>query len=103
VFGGASPVAAAPPPGPLPRARGGALPDGVPFLRHLGLYAYRVGTLRRLSRAPRAALERAESLEQLRALALGVPIHVTVLDQAPPPGVDTPEDLERVRQLLAAD
>ncbi|HJL14946.1 MAG TPA: 3-deoxy-manno-octulosonate cytidylyltransferase [Sandaracinaceae bacterium LLY-WYZ-13_1] len=78
------------------------LPAGVPFLRHLGLYAYRVSTLRRLSAAPRASLEAAESLEQLRALALGLPIHVTVLDEAPPPGVDTPEDLARVRQIVAA-
>ncbi|MDH5492375.1 MAG: 3-deoxy-manno-octulosonate cytidylyltransferase [Myxococcales bacterium] len=77
-----------------------ALPAGVPFLRHLGLYAYRVSTLRRLSAAPQASLERAESLEQLRALALGLSIHVTVLSQAPPHGVDTPEDLERVRAAL---
>ena len=48
----------------------------------------------------RAAIEKAESLEQLRALALGLRIHVTVLDEAPPPGVDTPEDLERVRALF---
>jgi 3-deoxy-manno-octulosonate cytidylyltransferase (CMP-KDO synthetase) len=93
---------------PIPWVRGAfggaepALPEGVPFLRHLGLYAYRVSTLRRISHAPRAALERAESLEQLRALALGVPIHVTVLEEAPPPGVDTPEDLERVRRCLTS-
>jgi 3-deoxy-manno-octulosonate cytidylyltransferase (CMP-KDO synthetase) len=91
---------------PIPWVRGAfagsdpTVPEDVPFLRHLGLYAYRVSTLRRLSAAPQAALERAESLEQLRALALGVPIHVTVLDEAPPPGVDTPEDLERVRRVL---
>lgn len=93
---------------PIPWVRDGftldrlpdALPAGVPFLRHLGLYAYRAGTLRRLSEAAPAAIERAESLEQLRALALGIPIHVRVLDDAPPPGVDTEEDLERVRRAL---
>jgi 3-deoxy-manno-octulosonate cytidylyltransferase (CMP-KDO synthetase) len=77
-----------------------ALPPETPFLRHLGLYAYRAGTLRRLSEAPPAAIERAESLEQLRALALGIRIHVRVVDDAPPPGVDTEEDLERVRRML---
>ena len=41
-----------------------------------------------------------ETIEQLRALALGIRIHVTVLDEAPPAGVDTPEDLERVRRLI---
>lgn len=78
------------------------LPDGARFLRHLGLYAYRVGTLRRLSEADVAPLEHAESLEQLRALALGIRIHVQVLESAPPPGVDTEEDLERVRRAMAA-
>src|SRR5688572_32004044 len=78
------------------------LPTDVPFLRHLGLYAYRAATLRRLSKEPRPAHERAESLEQLRALAIGVAIHVTCIDEAPPPGVDTEADLARVRRALAA-
>ena len=93
---------------PIPWVRGvfsagppQTLPEGVPFLRHLGLYAYRASTLARLSAAPRAAIERAESLEQLRALALGLPIHVTRVPEAPPHGVDTPEDLERVRAILS--
>lgn len=77
------------------------LPEGVPYLRHLGLYAYRVGTLKELSAAPSSAIERAESLEQLRALSRGVRIHCTVLDETPPPGIDTPADLERVRQGIA--
>jgi len=92
---------------PIPWVRGvfadgapDALPADVPFLRHLGLYAYRASTLRRLSQAPPAAIELAESLEQLRALALGLPIHVTCVPEAPPHGVDTPEDLERVRAIL---
>ncbi|MCB9637169.1 MAG: 3-deoxy-manno-octulosonate cytidylyltransferase [Sandaracinus sp.] len=88
--------------GPLLRAEPpNELPKGVPYLRHLGLYAYRVSTLKLLASTPPAAIEKAESLEQLRALAIGLRIHVTVLDQAPPPGVDTPEDLERVRALFA--
>lgn len=95
---------------PVPWVRGtfrmgerfdGPLPEGVPFLRHLGLYAYRTHTLRSLSSARRSTLETTESLEQLRALALGIPIHVTTLAEAPPHGVDTPSDLERVRNALA--
>jgi 3-deoxy-manno-octulosonate cytidylyltransferase (CMP-KDO synthetase) len=85
----------------LPQQAPPALPAGVPFLRHLGLYAYRAGVLRRLaSEAPRPA-ERAESLEQLRALALGIAIHVTVVDAAPGHGVDTEQDLARVERELA--
>ncbi len=79
----------------------GELPTGVPFLRHVGLYAYRVGTLREIAGAPPAAIERAESLEQLRAMAMGIRIHVTVLEQAPPPGVDTPDDLTAARAHFA--
>lgn len=78
------------------------LPEGVPFLRHLGLYAYRVGTLKALAAAPPSAIERAESLEQLRAMSMGTRIHCTVLDAAPPPGIDTPSDLERTRAALAS-
>ncbi len=95
---------------PIPWVRGvfepgkapAALPPSVPFLRHLGLYAYRVGTLRRLASAPAASLEEAESLEQLRALALGVRIHVTVVAQAPGHGIDTEDDLQAAEALLAA-
>ena len=76
------------------------LPDGIPFLRHLGLYAYRVGTLKRIAAASPAPLERAESLEQLRAMVMGIGIHVTVLPEAPPPGIDTPEDLDRARAFF---
>jgi 3-deoxy-manno-octulosonate cytidylyltransferase (CMP-KDO synthetase) len=74
-----------------------AVPTQLPVLRHVGLYAYRVKTLLALSQAPVSALEQAESLEQLRALALGIRIHVTVASATPPAGVDTPEDLARVR------
>jgi 3-deoxy-manno-octulosonate cytidylyltransferase (CMP-KDO synthetase) len=76
------------------------LPSGSSFLRHIGLYAYRVSTLHALSAAEPAPAERAEQLEQLRALWLGIPIHVSVVAEAPAHGVDTEQDLERVRALL---
>jgi 3-deoxy-manno-octulosonate cytidylyltransferase (CMP-KDO synthetase) len=76
------------------------LPPGTPFQRHLGLYAYRVATLRAVTSAPPSKLELAESLEQLRALAIGISIHVSFLEHAPGPGIDTPEDLLRAEQLL---
>jgi len=68
--------------------------------RHLGLYAYRVGALKRLAAAPPAPLELAEKLEQLRALHLGMAIVVCEALERPGPGVDTPADLERVRSVL---
>jgi 3-deoxy-manno-octulosonate cytidylyltransferase (CMP-KDO synthetase) len=68
--------------------------------RHLGLYAYRVGALQRLAAAPPAPLELAEKLEQLRALYLGMVIVVGEAGERPGPGVDTQEDLDRVRALL---
>lgn len=70
-------------------------------LRHIGLYAYRAGFLRRFPQLPAAPLERCESLEQLRVLWHGERIAVAVTERAPGPGVDTPEDLERVRALWA--
>jgi 3-deoxy-manno-octulosonate cytidylyltransferase (CMP-KDO synthetase) len=66
----------------------------------VGLYGYRVGFLQQFPQLPQAPLERLESLEQLRALWHGHRIAVHVSDHAPGAGVDTPEDLERVRQLL---
>lgn len=79
-----------------------SLPDGFAPLHHLGLYAYRAGFLRRFPTLPQAPLEKLESLEQLRALYYGERIAVMVLDAALPAGVDTAEDLERVRQVFAA-
>ena len=75
----------------------GALPDPAP-LRHVGIYAYRAAFLRRFPTLPMAPLERTEALEQLRALWHGERIAVHVSAQAPGSGVDTPEDLERVRR-----
>lgn len=69
-------------------------------LRHTGLYAYRVSALKRLAGEPQCELERAEGLEQLRALWLGMRIGVEIADPPPGPEVDTPEDLRRVEGLL---
>jgi len=71
------------------------------YHRHIGLYAYRAGFLRRFVAWPPSPLERLESLEQLRALWHGASIQVIEACQIPGPGVDTPEDLARVRRLLA--
>lgn len=68
-------------------------------LRHIGLYAYRVGFLKRFPLLEPAPLETCESLEQLRVLWHGERIAVHVTNHAPGPGVDTPQDLERVRAL----
>lgn len=84
----------------IPHDRDGA--RCAPRFRHLGLYAYRVGTLEKLASTPVHPLERMEQLEQLRALALGIPIHVELLDHAPAAGVDTPEDLARVEAIIRA-
>ncbi|RAT18012.1 3-deoxy-manno-octulosonate cytidylyltransferase [Lonsdalea populi] len=71
------------------------------FLRHIGIYAYRAGFVRRyVSWAP-SELEKIELLEQLRVLWYGEKIHVDVAKATPSVGVDTPEDLERVRLAMA--
>jgi 3-deoxy-manno-octulosonate cytidylyltransferase (CMP-KDO synthetase) len=70
------------------------------LLHHIGLYAYRREALRRFVNLPPSPLERRERLEQLRALEAGMRIDVAVVDVAPL-GVDTPEDLERARAMLA--
>ena len=80
----------------------GVLPAGLPISRHIGLYAYRVGFLKAYPGLARPALEQFESLEQLRALWHGHRIAVVATDQAIAPGVDTPEDLEKVRRLFGA-
>jgi 3-deoxy-manno-octulosonate cytidylyltransferase (CMP-KDO synthetase) len=78
------------------------LPPDVQFLRHIGIYAYRAGFLRRFAALPRTRLETIESLEQLRALEHGFAIAVRIAPEAFPPGVDTPEDLARVERMLSA-
>lgn len=79
----------------------GTWPDGLPALRHIGIYAYTVHYLRRHGALGMTALERFECLEQLRPLGWGFRIRVMTTHQAPAAGVDTPADLERVRTLLA--
>ena len=93
---------------PIPWTRDGA-PQGIASqrefggaLRHVGLYAYRVGVLRRITSLPPSALEQREKLEQLRALENGVRIAVDECVERPAPGIDTPEDLERARRRVAA-
>ena len=93
---------------PLPWARDAfaasrdQLPADVPYRRHIGIYAYRAGFLHDFVAWGPCWLENTECLEQLRALWHGVRIHVADALQAPPAGVDTAEDLERVRRLLGA-
>jgi len=79
-----------------------AVPEGLPLYRHYGLYAYRVRFLRVFPTLASAPIERFEALEQLRALWHGFRIVVAVTAGTPAPGVDTPEDLDRVRTLFAA-
>ncbi len=71
-----------------------------PYQRHIGIYAYRVGTLKRLTQLPPAPTEELEALEQLRALYNGMTILVTEVAEAPPAGVDTEKDLAAVRAML---
>ena len=73
----------------------------VPPLRHVGIYGYRAGFLGIFPTLPQAPIEQLESLEQMRALWHGHRIAVHITAKAPGIGVDTPEDLERVRRLLA--
>ena len=78
------------------------LPDGGPWLRHIGLYAYRAGFLQRFAALPPGRLERIESLEQLRVLEAGFRIAVALSPEPFPPGVDTPEDLARAETRWAS-
>lgn len=71
-------------------------------IRHIGLYAYRAHFLRKFQELPPAPIEVLESLEQLRALANGFRIKVCIIQEAPLPGVDTQQDLERVRSLFVS-
>lgn len=80
---------------PYPRREGEVAP-----LAHIGIYGFSAETLRRYARLEETSLERAEGLEQLRAIWHGIPIEVAVVDHRPA-AVDVPEDLERVRRLFA--
>ncbi|MCL2523338.1 MAG: 3-deoxy-manno-octulosonate cytidylyltransferase [Betaproteobacteria bacterium] len=91
---------------PIPYARdhfaraGDTLPADFPAYRHVGLYAYRAHFLAAYAGLAPAPSEQFESLEQLRALWHGYRISVTLIDAAPAPGVDTPEDADRMRKLF---
>lgn len=75
--------------------------QGNHWLRHLGLYAYRVETLRQLAELPAANIEMLESLEQLRALHHGIKISMVHISKAPAHGVDTQADADRVKEILS--
>ena len=79
------------------------LPSSVPYRRHIGIYAYRVAFLKDFVRWGACWLENTEALEQLRALWHGVRIHVADAIESPEAGVDTAEDLERVRRVLGGE
>jgi len=76
------------------------VPKGLGVMRHIGIYAYRAGFLKRYASMAPAPIEQWEALEQLRAMWHGERIHVLAVDHPPAPGVDTPEDLERVRRMF---
>ena len=82
-------------------ARAMNAPAGLPSYRHLGIYGYRAGFLAKYAQLAPCSLEAFEALEQLRVLWHGYRIAVYISETASPPGVDTPEDLEKVRKLGA--
>jgi 3-deoxy-manno-octulosonate cytidylyltransferase (CMP-KDO synthetase) len=92
---------------PIPWSRDGAtggLASQLRFdgaLRHVGLYAYRVGALKRITTLTPSSLEQCERLEQLRAMQAGLRVVVGVCEEPPGPGVDTTDDLERARERAA--
>ena len=77
-------------------------PEGLPMYRHIGIYAYRAGFLKEYATLEPAAIEQFEALEQLRALWHGYRISVAITEHAPAAGVDTEADLQRVRDIFAA-
>jgi 3-deoxy-manno-octulosonate cytidylyltransferase (CMP-KDO synthetase) len=85
---------------PIPFVRDVQSAQKIAHLRHLGIYAYRADFLQAYTKLEPAPPEQAEALEQLRALWNGYRIAVHIASEAPPAGVDTAEDLERVRRLL---
>lgn len=93
---------------PIPWDRDGFKDQGkhasgkIPYLRHIGMYAYRVDFLQRYCQWQPSILESVESLEQLRILWHGEPIRVQIIDKTPAAGVDTAEDLIRVERMIKA-
>jgi len=85
----------------IPYPREGGKKGGGAWYRHAGIYAYRVGFLAKFSTLAESPLEKTEALEQLRVLWHGYRIAVAVSETEIPPGVDTPQDLEAVRRMLA--
>lgn len=80
-----------------------SMPEEFTWQRHIGIYAYRVSLLNSYVKWQVAPIEKIESLEQLRAMWNGARIHVEVAKECPPAGVDTPEDLQRLEQLMATN
>jgi 3-deoxy-manno-octulosonate cytidylyltransferase (CMP-KDO synthetase) len=75
--------------------------SSTPRYRHLGMYAYRVSTLKKIPELPACEIEKIESLEQLRPLYNGIEIQVGIIDEAPDHGIDTEEDLLRVNAVFS--
>jgi 3-deoxy-manno-octulosonate cytidylyltransferase (CMP-KDO synthetase) len=92
----------APVPWPRDHAADGRPQEFTGALRHIGIYGYRVRSLLQFAAWAPTPLELSEKLEQLRALEYGMHIHVVTLEAPPPPGIDTPQDIERVRALLGS-
>jgi len=85
----------------IPFQRDGVEKNIQHYHRHLGIYAYRVAFLNAYSQMPQCALEMTEKLEQLRAMYYGHRIHTQQAAKLPGPGIDTPQDLEKIQSLLS--
>jgi 3-deoxy-manno-octulosonate cytidylyltransferase (CMP-KDO synthetase) len=88
---------------PWPRDNIDELPPYYKAQRHIGIYAYRVSFLKKFVTWPISNLEQTEKLEQLRAISNGVVIHVAQACEVPPAGIDTQQDLDRVRKIFGAE
>jgi len=92
----------APIPWPRDQTKAGGSPSSCEgAFRHIGIYAYRVSSLLKFTASVPTKLELIEKLEQLRALEMGMKIYLTIVEEAPPAGVDTLEDLNRMREILS--
>jgi 3-deoxy-manno-octulosonate cytidylyltransferase (CMP-KDO synthetase) len=85
---------------PIPYPRDEIYKNKIQAYRHIGIYAYRVGFLKKYAQLSATELEKIESLEQLRVLHHGYKIGVTITKNAPASGVDTQENLDYVRNLF---